>query len=38
MDKIQIKVNDEILDVKLEDNSSVTAFVEKLKNDDITLK
>lgn len=38
MDRIQIKVNDEILDVKLEDNSSVTAFVEKLKNEDITIQ
>lgn len=38
MDRIQIKVKDEILDVKLEDNSSVTAFVEKLKNGDITIQ
>ncbi len=38
MDRIQIKVKDEILDVKLEDNSLVTAFVEKLKNGDITIQ
>lgn len=38
MDRIHIKVNGEILDVKLEDNSSVTAFVEKLKDGDITVQ
>lgn len=38
MDRIQIKVNAEILDVKLEENSSVTAFVEKLEDGDITIQ
>lgn len=32
---IQIKVNNKILNVKLEDNSSAKAFVEKLNNGDI---
>lgn len=35
--KIYIKVNDNILDVKLEDNSSAKALVEKLRNGDITI-
>lgn len=38
MDRIQIKVKDEILDVKLEDNSSAIALVEKLKNGNITIQ
>lgn len=37
MDRIQIKVNDKTLDIKLEDNSSVTAFIQKLKDGDITI-
>ena len=35
MNKIQIKVNNQVLDVELEDNSSAKAFVEKLKETDI---
>ena len=35
MNKIQIKVNNQVLDVELEDNSSAKAFVEKLKDGDI---
>ncbi len=35
VDMIQIKVNNKILNVKLEDNSSAKAFVEKLKQGDI---
>ena len=35
MDNMQIKVNDKVLKVKLEKNSSVDAFIEKLKDGDI---
>ena len=38
MEKIQIKVNNKILDVELEENSSATAFVEKLQEGDITIQ
>ena len=37
VDMIQIKVNNKVLDLKLEDNSSTKAFVEKLKQGDITV-
>ena len=37
MDEIIIKVNGRVLNVKLEDNSSAKAFVEKLKSGDITI-
>ena len=37
MDTIQIKVNEKVLSVKLENNSSVDAFVEKLKDGDIVV-
>ena len=35
---IQIKVNNRVLNVKLEDNSSAKAFAEKLNNGDILVK
>ena len=38
MDTIQIKVKDKVLKVKLEKNSSVDAFVEKLKEGDIVVE
>lgn len=38
MDYIQIKVNNSILNVKLEDNSSAQAFVEKLKEGEIVIQ
>ena len=38
MEKIYIKVNNKILEVKLEDNSTAFAFVEKLKEGDIVVK
>ena len=38
MDTIQIKVKDKVLNVKLENNSSVDSFVEKLKEGDIVVK
>lgn len=37
MDEIIIKVNGSTLNVKLEDNTSAKAFVEKLKSGDITI-
>ena len=37
MDEIIIKVNDRVLNVKLEDNTSAKAFAEKLKSGDITI-
>ncbi len=35
MDTIQIKVNNKVLSVKLENNSSTKAFIEKLREGDI---
>ena len=37
IDTIHIKVNDEVLDLKLEDNSATRALVEKLKEDDVVV-
>ncbi len=37
MDTINIKVNDNVLKVRLENNSSVDAFIEKLKDGDIVV-
>ena len=37
MDTIQIKVNNNVLNVKLEDNSSSKALVEKLKDGDVVV-
>lgn len=37
MDEIIIKVNGRVLNVKLEENTSAKAFVEKLKSGDITI-
>ena len=37
MEEIFIEINDNLLIVKLEDNSSSRAFLEKLKNGDITI-
>lgn len=37
VDTAKIKINDQVLEVKLESNSSVEALVKKLKADDITI-
>ena len=38
IDMIKIKVNNNVLEVKLEDNESTKSLVERLKNGDISVK